>query len=34
MNNFFQQNIFIESRWLTMHRRCLCYAQWSQVLQL
>jgi len=34
MNNFFQQNKLEESRWLAVHRRCVFYAQWSQILQL
>jgi len=34
MNNFFQHNKLVESRWLVMHRRRFSYAQWSQVLQL
>jgi len=34
MNDFFQQNKLVESRWLAMHRRRLFCAQWSQVLQL
>jgi len=34
MNNFFQQNQLVESRWLVVHTRRLFYTQWSQVLQL
>jgi len=34
MNNFFQQNKLVETRWPAMIRRRLFYAQWSYVLQL
>ena len=34
MNKFFQQNKFVESRWLSMHREHTFYTPWSPVLQL
>ena len=33
MNNFFQQNELVESRWLALHRRRAFCAPWSQALQ-
>ena len=33
MNNFYQQNKLVQSRFLAVHRR-RSYAPWSQVLQV